>query len=74
MDLKKRLNSVVNKDKQHNPKYLQEVIKSDFYYLISNYFEVDMMDINIDISTQNNKFEININCIGDRIKMVRTLP
>ncbi len=74
MDLKKRLNSVVNKNKQVNPKYLEEVIKSDFYYLISNYFEVDMLDIVVDIKAMNNKFEIVVECVGDRMKMVRTLP
>ena len=74
MDLKKRLNSVVSKNKQHNPKYLEEVIKSDFYYLINNYFEVDMLDIDVSINTENNKFTIAIDCVGDRIKMVRTLP
>ncbi len=74
MDLKKRLSAVVNKDKQTNPKYLEEVIRSDFYYLISNYFEVDFNDIEIEIGAQNNKYSITINCLGERMKLVRTLP
>ena len=74
MDLKTRLKSVVQQDKKTNPKYLEEVIKSDFYYLISNYFEVDLMDINVEIGAEENKYYIKIACIGDRMKIVRTLP
>ena len=74
MDLKKRLNSIIQKDKENNPKYLIEVIKSDFYYLINNYFEVDFNDINLDITLKNDKYLITAICLGDRIKMVKTLP
>ena len=74
MDLKKRLNQVIQKDKVNNPKYLIEVIKSDFYYLINNYFEIDFSDIEIVIETVQDKYEITINCKGDRIKLLRTLP
>lgn len=74
MDLKQRLNTVIQKDKKTNPKYIIEIIKSDFYYLINNYFEVDFSDINIDIDLNNDKYVINIDCSGDRIKLVNGLP
>ena len=74
MDLKKRLNQVIQKDKVNNPKYLIEVIRSDFYYLINNYFEIDFSDIEIDIETDQDKYKISINCKGDRMKLLRTLP
>lgn len=74
MDLKRRLNAVVKQDKKINPKYMEEVIKSDFYYLINNYFEVEMSDIKVEIGTNNNKYCVQISCVGDRMKMVRTLP
>ena len=74
MDLKKRLNSVIQKDKENNPKYLIEVIKSDFYYLINNYFEVDFDDIDIDIDVVEDKYNINLNCKGERIKLMKALP
>ena len=38
MDLKNRLSAMIEKDKRNNPKFLSEVIKSDFFYLISNYY------------------------------------
>ena len=45
MDFNQRLSRVVKKDKQQNLKYLNNLIKSDFYYLISNYFEIDFDNI-----------------------------
>lgn len=74
MDLAERLNKISQKDKQNNPKYLINVIKSDFFYLINNYFEVAFEDINLDIDLKGNYYSISINCLGDRIKNFRALP
>ena len=74
MDLKKRLNKVIQKDKENNPKYLINVIKSDFYYLINNYFEVDFDDIKIDVDVVNDKYEIVVTCKGDRMKIMQSIP
>lgn len=74
MDLKKRLNTVIQKDKATNPKYIISVIKSDFYYLISNYFEVDFEDIDIHIDLEKDKYKIGVKCYGDRLKTMRVLP
>ncbi len=72
MDLRKRLNSVIQKDK--NPKHLLNLIKSDFYYLINNYFEVDFEDVELSVSVVGNKYKISIIAAGDRIKMMKALP
>lgn len=74
MDLKKRLDTIIQKDKETNPKYLIDVIKSDFFYMISNYFEVNFEDIHLDIQPCANSYEILINCLGDRMKLAKTLP
>ncbi len=74
MDLIRRLDNIVQKDKENNPKYLIDVIKSDFFYLINNYFEVDFEDIALDIRLKDNSYEIIVNCIGDRMKVAKTLP
>lgn len=74
MDLKNRLKSIIQKDKENNPKYLIEIIKSDFYYLINNYFEVDFKDIDIEINLNQDKYFIEINSTGDRLKLPKTLP
>lgn len=74
MDIKKRLDVVIQKDKVNNPKHLINVIKSDFYYLINNYFEVDFADIDINIEVVGDSYKISVNAIGDRIKLMKTLP
>lgn len=74
MDIKQRLDTVIQKDKKNNPKHLINLIKSDFYYLINNYFEVDFSQINIDINLCDDKYTISLNCSGDRIKIVYGLP
>ncbi len=74
MDITKRLSSMMQKDKQTNPKYLLEVIKSDFFYLISNYFEVEYQDINVDIKLEGEKYKICVESCGDRLKIMKTLP
>lgn len=74
MDLIRRLDKIVQKDKENNPKYLIDVIKSDFFYLINNYFEVNFEDIALEIQPKDNSYEIIVNCIGDRMKLAKTLP
>lgn len=75
MELVSRLDNVIKKDKQLSPQYMKDVIKSDIYYLLNNYFEVQFADINININlTDNNKYSIVINAIGDRMKSMQILP
>ena len=69
-----RLNSIISKDKKTNPKYFIEVIKSDFYYLISNYFEVDFDNIKLDFDLVGNRYKLTITCDSDRIKLMRAIP
>ncbi len=74
MDLNKRLSNVIQKDKENDPKYLISVVKSDFYYLINNYFEVTFDDIQIAINLKDDKYIISVNCNGDRIKLMKSIP
>ncbi len=74
MDLKSRLNSVIEKDKKTNPKYIFDVLKSDFYYLINNYFEVDFDKISLNLELEKDVYKITIDCFADRIKLMKTLP
>ncbi len=74
MDITRRLNEMIEKDKQTNPQYLLEVIKSDFFYLINNYFEVDYEDIQININLVADKYKIGAEAVGDRLKIMKTLP
>ncbi len=74
MDLKKRLHCLIRKDKSTNPKYILDVIKSDFFYLINNYFEVPFDNIVIDIDLVDDCYKIQLSCFGERIKFMKTLP
>ena len=65
---------MIEKDKKDNPKYLIDVIKSDFFYLINNYFEVAFDDIKLEINADKNDYVISILCVGERIKLMHTLP
>lgn len=75
MELISRLDNVIKKDKQINPQYMKDVIKSDLFYLLNNYFEVKYEDIDISINlTENNMYAIDISTIGDRMKAMQILP
>ena len=75
MELANRLDDVIKKDKQINPQYMKEVIKSDIFYLLNNYFEVQFDDIDISIDlTDNNMYALKVNAIGDRMKLMNILP
>ena len=65
---------MIEKDKQDSPKLLTDVIKSDFFYLINNYFEVSFDDVDVKISVNKNDYTIQILAVGDRIKLMKTLP
>ena len=74
MDLKTRLNSIIKKDKTKNPQYVIDLIKSDVYYLLNNYFEIDFEDINVNISLIEEKYKIDIFGVGERMKLMKVLP
>ena len=75
MELINRLDNVIKKDKKINPQYMKEVIKSDIFYLLNNYFEVEYNDIDINIDlTENNLYALSITAIGDRMKAMTVLP
>lgn len=75
MELVNRLDNVIKKDKKINPAYMKDVIKSDIFYLLNNYFEVGYNDIDINIDlTDSNIYSINIKALGDRMKAMQVLP
>lgn len=75
MKLINRLDNVIKKDKQINPQYMKDIIRSDLFDMLNNYFDVKYEDINITIDlTDNNMYAINISTIGDRMKAMQVLP
>lgn len=75
MELVNRLDNVIKRDKKINPQYMKDVIKSDIYDLLNNYFQVDYNDIDINIDLcEGNMYMINIKAVGDRMKSMQILP
>ena len=74
MNIQQRLDSIIQKDKTNNPKYIINILKSDFFYLINNYFEVDFDDIKVEINFENEKYNLTISAVGDRLKAMKVLP
>ncbi len=74
MDIQQRLDSIIQKDKTNNPKYIINILKSDFFYLINNYFEVDFDDIKVEINFESEKYNLTISAVGDRLKVMKVLP
>ena len=75
MELINRLDNVIKKDKKINPQYMKDVIRSDLYYLLNNYFEVQYKDIDINIDlTDKNMYCLTISALGDRMKALQILP
>lgn len=73
-ELSMRLKDVIKKDKEDSPRYVKDVIKSDFFYMINNFFDVEFGDISIDIDVDdNNKYSISISAIGDRAKVLHKI-
>ncbi len=75
MELVGRLNEVIKKDKQINPQYMKDVIRSDIFYLLNNYFEVEYDDVKVAIDVDNNnKYTMSIVAVGDRLKAMQIIP
>ena len=57
-----------------NPDFVKEVLKSDIFYLLNNFFEVNFFDIEVKISVnENKKYSINISALGDRLKLMKKI-
>lgn len=63
-----RLEKVIANDKCTNVNLMNELIKSDIYYLLINYFEINFEDINLQIDTTESKFNISLNASAVRTK------
>ena len=75
MELISRLDNLIKKDKKINPQYMKDVIKSDIFYLLNNYFEVKYSNIDVKIDlADNNMYTLSIGAVGDRMKAMQILP
>lgn len=73
MDNIQRLNAIIEKNKKTNSIYIANILKSDFYYLINNYFEVDFDAVEVNIDEVDGAYRISLVCVGDRIKLAHNI-
>ena len=74
MNITERIKKVISVDKQYNFDNLKELIRSDEFFLLKNYFDVEFDKIDIDITKDDfGAFYIQISTKANRVKMPKTL-
>ena len=70
-----RLKKVLIADKHFNPERIKQVIKSDIYNILRDYFELTSDDIfvNLDI-TKDGQYHLILDATSNRIKIFGALP
>lgn len=70
-----RLRKVLISDKHFNPEYIKKVIKSDIFYLLKNYAEIQPEDLTVNIDvTKNGEYDFVIKARVNRLKIFGSLP
>ncbi|MDD7458127.1 MAG: hypothetical protein PUK83_06860 [Clostridia bacterium] len=71
---KLRAEQILLGDKMQDTRSFTEVVKSDVYDMLSNYFDVAERSLSINVSVDNyGVYTIDINCKADKLKRIRTL-
>lgn len=69
-----RLRQVLINDRKDNPGKIIGLIKSELFFVLRNYMDVKIDDLQLDIGIDNNgKYLINFNCEVSRIYIVNHL-
>ena len=64
-----RIKDILKRDKEDFSPSLLTLIKSEIYQLLSNYFEIELSDINISyFVTEDGKYEFKITMQSNRLK------
>ncbi len=71
---KLRAEQILLGDKMQDTRSFTEVVKSDVYDMLSNYFDVAERSLSINVTVDNyGVYTIDINCKADKLKRIRTL-
>lgn len=69
---RQRAEQILLSDKLQDTENFTEVVKSDIYELLSNYFDVAERSLSITVNVDNyGVYTIDINCKADKLKKVR---
>ena len=68
-----RLKNMLIADKKENPAKIERLLKSELFYLLRNFFEINSEDLSVDIAVNSiGRFEFVITGMASGIKMVHT--
>ena len=74
-DQEDRLKNVLISDKQFSPEKIKKVLKSDVFYLLTNYCDLEPENLTCEVFVQEDgSYKFNIQAISDRLKIFGTLP
>ena len=66
--LDRRVRQLLINDKKDNPNKIINLIKSEMFYILKNYMEINIDDIDLDIGIDNDgKYLISMSCEASRI-------
>ena len=70
---KNRAEQILLKDKLQETNCFTEVVRSDVYNMLNNYFQVAEKSLSINVEVDNyGIYTININCKADKLKRIYT--
>ncbi len=68
-----RLKKIISADKKENPIKIERLLKSEIYYILKNYFEINSEDMSLNIKiNEDGKYQLQLNAISRSIKMSQT--
>ena len=74
LECEERLKTILISDKKQNPKKIVKIIKSEVFYILKNYFDLNIENFNVNIDVDDKKrYVVSINFESNNIKMANTL-
>ena len=68
-----RLKKIISSDKKENPIKIERLLKSEIYYILKNYFEINSEDMSLNLKiNEDGKYQLQLNAISRSIKITQT--
>mgnify|MGYP002711327105 FL=1 len=68
-----RLKKIISADKKENPIKIERLLKSEIYYILKNYFEINSEDMSLNLKiNEDGKYQLQLNAISRSIKITQT--
>lgn len=68
-----RLKNIISADKKENPIKIERLLKSEIYYILKNYFEINSEDMSLNLKiNEDGKYQLQLNAISRSIKITQT--